>query len=116
KRADPPDHSGSSKRAKGSDCVELMRHYGFDRVVEKIRRPIVRCVCTATGQANVAVAYALARFTASVSICESASVTGLLKAALYRRGSDVSGLPRPAHRRNLRPTKPVIGRMSDKSH
>lgn len=28
---DTPDHSGSSKRAKARDCVELMRHLGFDR-------------------------------------------------------------------------------------
>lgn len=31
KPADTPDHSGSSKRAKARDCVELMRHLGFDR-------------------------------------------------------------------------------------
>ncbi|WP_019995321.1 alpha/beta fold hydrolase [Aureimonas ureilytica] len=31
KPADTPDHSGSSKRAKARDCVELMRHFGFDR-------------------------------------------------------------------------------------
>lgn len=29
--ADRPDHSGSSKRAKAQDCVELMRTLGFDR-------------------------------------------------------------------------------------
>ena len=52
----------------------------------------------------------------SVSICESASVTALLKAAPVRRRSDGPGLPMPAHRRNLSPTKPVIGWMSDKSN
>lgn len=31
KPADTPDHSGSSKRAKARDCVELMRHFGFRR-------------------------------------------------------------------------------------
>lgn len=31
KPADTPDHFGSSKRAKARDCVELMRHLGFDR-------------------------------------------------------------------------------------
>lgn len=31
KPTDTPDHSGSSKRAKARDCVELMRHLGFDR-------------------------------------------------------------------------------------
>lgn len=31
KPIDTPDHSGSSKRAKARDCVELMRHLGFDR-------------------------------------------------------------------------------------
>lgn len=31
KPTDTPDHSGSSKRAKARDCVELMRHFGFDR-------------------------------------------------------------------------------------
>lgn len=28
---DTPDHSGSSKRAKAQDCVQLMRHLGFER-------------------------------------------------------------------------------------
>ncbi len=28
---DTPDHSGSSKRAKARDCVELMRRLGFER-------------------------------------------------------------------------------------
>jgi haloacetate dehalogenase len=28
---DTPDHSGSSKRAKARDCVELMQHLGFDQ-------------------------------------------------------------------------------------
>ncbi|WP_447894552.1 alpha/beta fold hydrolase [Vreelandella sp. GE22] len=31
KPVDTPDHAGSSKRAKARDCVELMRHLGFDR-------------------------------------------------------------------------------------
>lgn len=31
KPADKPDHSGSSKRAKARDCVELMHYLGFDR-------------------------------------------------------------------------------------
>ncbi|WP_182422168.1 alpha/beta fold hydrolase [Aureimonas sp. ME7] len=31
KPQDTPDHSGSSKRAKARDCVELMNHIGFDR-------------------------------------------------------------------------------------
>src|SRR5687768_9813613 len=31
KPPDSPDHSGSSKRAKARDCVELMRHLGFER-------------------------------------------------------------------------------------
>lgn len=31
KPIDTPDHSGSSKRAKAQDCVDLMRHLGFDR-------------------------------------------------------------------------------------
>ena len=30
KPRDTPDHSGSSKRAKAQDCVELMHHLGFD--------------------------------------------------------------------------------------
>lgn len=29
--ADTPDHRGSSKRAKGEDCVRLMQQLGFDR-------------------------------------------------------------------------------------
>ena len=31
KPADTPDHAGSSKRAKARDCIELMRHLGFER-------------------------------------------------------------------------------------
>ncbi|WP_279482990.1 alpha/beta hydrolase [Aureimonas sp. SK2] len=31
KPQDTADHSGSSKRAKARDCVELMRHLGFER-------------------------------------------------------------------------------------
>ncbi len=31
KPSDTPDHSGSSKRAKARDCIELMRHLGFSR-------------------------------------------------------------------------------------
>ena len=31
KPADTPDHSGSSKRAKARDCVQLMGHLGFNR-------------------------------------------------------------------------------------
>jgi haloacetate dehalogenase len=31
KPTDTPDHSGSSKRAKARDCIELMRHLGFER-------------------------------------------------------------------------------------
>lgn len=31
KPGDTPDHSGSSKRAKAQDCVELMAHLGHDR-------------------------------------------------------------------------------------
>jgi len=31
KPIDTPDHSGSSKRAKAQDCIDLMRHMGFDR-------------------------------------------------------------------------------------
>jgi haloacetate dehalogenase len=31
KPQDTADHSGSSKRAKAQDCVELMRHFGFER-------------------------------------------------------------------------------------
>lgn len=31
KPADTPDHSGSSKRAKALDCIELMRHLGHEK-------------------------------------------------------------------------------------
>lgn len=31
KPPDTPDHSGSSKRAKAADCIELMRHLGHER-------------------------------------------------------------------------------------
>lgn len=31
KPLDAPDHEGSSKRAKGRDCIALMDHFGFDR-------------------------------------------------------------------------------------
>lgn len=33
KPIDTPDHSGSSKRAKAQDCIELMRYLGFDRFI-----------------------------------------------------------------------------------
>lgn len=31
KPVDTPDHSGSSKRAKALDCIELMKHFGHER-------------------------------------------------------------------------------------
>lgn len=31
KPVDMPDHAGSSKRAKANDCIELMRHLGYER-------------------------------------------------------------------------------------
>jgi len=50
-----------------------------------------------------------------ISGAESAGVNDFAEGSpLWRRGGDGPGLPMPAHRRNLSPTKPVIGWMPGK--